>query len=91
MVNLDPVSVLEQRLEFLQGLVEIATLCNWTEKEILDLTDYIHNELIRIDNLTFDVYEQSEDEDEAYSVWDSEMEDLRHWLSLVLGIKIRYV
>lgn len=91
MVILDTVAVLEQRLDFLESIVEVATQCNWAPDTIQELRDYLLEEVIKIDNLMFDVYEQTEDPKLAYLIWDGHMEDLRHWLSLILGVKIKYI
>ncbi len=91
MVSLDPVSVLEQRLEFLEGITEIAINCNWAPEQVQELHDYLLDEVIKIDNLLFDISEQTDDPQFAHLVWEGHMEDLRHWLSLILGVKIRYV
>ncbi len=91
MVNLDAVFVLEQRLEFLEDIAETAALCNWTPSRIQELHDYLLDEVIKIDNLLFDVYEATEDPELACLVWEAHMEDLRYWLGLILGIKIKFV
>ena len=91
MVRLDTISVLEQRLEFLDGITEVATNCNWSPEQIRELHDYLLDEVIKIDNLMFDVYEETEDPELAYLVWEGHMEDLRRWLGLILGIKIKFV
>ena len=91
MKGLDPVSILKQRGHFLENVSDVATMCNWTIKDTKELKDYVHTELIRIDNLLFDIYKDVQDPDIAYIVWDNEMEELRHWLGMILGVKIRYV
>lgn len=91
MVILDTISVLEQRLEFLEGITEIAITCNWSSENICALQDHLLDEVIKIDNLMFDVYEETEDPKLAYLVWEGHMEDLRRWLGLILGIKIKFV
>jgi hypothetical protein len=91
MVNLDTVSVLEQRLEFLESITEVATNCNWAPERIRELHDYLLDEVIKIDNLMFDTYEETQDHELAYLVWEGHMEDLRRWLGLILGIKIKFV
>ncbi len=91
MAKLDTVSVLEQRLEFLEGVTEIATECNWAPEQIRELHDYLLEEVIKIDNLLFDVCEETDDPELARLVWEGHMEDLRHWLGLVLGIKIKFI
>jgi len=90
-VNLDTISVLEQRLEFLESITEVATNCNWPPEKIEELHDYLLDEVIKIDNLMFDTYEDTEDPKLAYLVWEGHMEDLRRWLGLILGIKIKFV
>jgi len=89
--KLTAVSILQQRVDFLEGVGEVAKDCNWTDEEVQGLLDYLIEELIDIDNLLYDVYEQTENKDTAFLVWENHMEDLRHWLSLILGIKIKYV
>jgi len=91
MVNLDPVSVLEQRLEFLEGITEVAKNCNWAPEKVQELHDYLLAEVIKIDNLMFDTYEETQDHALAYLVWEGHMEDLRRWLGLILGIRIKFV
>ena len=91
MVNLDTVAILEQRLEFLESISDVATTCNWSPDKIQELHDYLLDEVIKIDNLMFDTYEETDDPELAYLTWEGHMEDLRHWLSLVLGIKIKFV
>jgi hypothetical protein len=91
LVNLDTVSVLEQRLEFLKGITETALMCNWSPGRVAELHHHLLDEVIRIDNLMFDVYEETRSPELAYLVWEGHMEDLRHWLGLILGIKIRFV
>ena len=61
MINLDPVSVLEQRLEFLESITEVATNCNWAPEKVQELHDYLLEEVIKIDNLMFDTYEDTEE------------------------------
>lgn len=91
MVNLDTVSVLEQRLEFLESITEVATNCNWPPEKIQELHDYLLDEVIKIDNLMFDTYAETEDPELAYLIWEGHMEDLRRWLGLILGIRIKFV
>jgi hypothetical protein len=91
MAHLNTVAVLEQRLEFLEGIIDVATNCNWAPAQVKELHDYLLDEVIKIDNLMFDIYEDTEDPDLAYLIWEGHMEDLRHWLSLVLGIKIKFI
>ena len=91
MVNLDTLSVLEQRLEFLEGIAEVATNCNWAPEKIQELHEYLLAEVIKIDNLMFDTYTETQSPELAYLVWEGHMEDLRRWLGLILGIKIKFV
>ncbi len=92
MINrLTAVSILEQRVGFLKGIGDIAKDCNWADEQVQGLLDYLNEELITIDNLLYDVYEDTEDKYVAFAVWESRMEDLRHWLGLILGIRIKYV
>lgn len=90
-ILLDTVSVLEHRLGFLQGIEEVARQCNWTPDQIQELHDYLLDEVIKIDNLMFDTYAETENPQLAYLIWEGHMEDLRYWLGLILGIKIKYV
>jgi hypothetical protein len=91
MPSVNTISVLERRLEFLEGLMEIATSCNWSSDQISELHDYVLEEIINIDNLMLDTCEATHDPELAQLVWEGHMEDLRHWLSLVLGIRIKFV
>lgn len=91
MFILNPVQQLGMRVEFLQGILDVAQLCNWTDKELEDLQELLLQELIAIDNLMYDVYEETRDRDLASAVWDSALENLRRWLSLILGIRIKYI
>jgi hypothetical protein len=79
------------RLEFLQGILEIGLLCNFTKEKLEEIQDLLLEELARIDNLMLDIYEKTEDRTLAFAVWTSCMERLRWWLSLITGIKIKYV
>ncbi len=88
---MDPVSILEQRVEFLEGIMATATLCNWSGTDRQDLRKHLLREIIGIDNIMFDVYDETQDRDLALAVWEAQMEGLRHWLSLSLGVKIKYV
>jgi len=94
----DPVAVLEQRVMFLASIVDVAQLCNWSIKDIQVLKNHVHDYLIDIDNIRYDLIEQGEEaEDDVYSeekanyVWHHLMEQLRRDLSLILGVKIKYV
>ncbi len=92
MVNeLTAVSILQQRVDFLEGIADVAKDCNWADAEIAGLREHLTEELIDIDNLLYDVYEETLNKDVAFLVWENRMENLRHWLSLILGIKIKYV
>ena len=86
----DPVEILEQRAFFLEAVTDLAKFCNWTDTRTEELKEYVHEELIRIDNLLFNIYEDTQDREIAYMLWEEELEDLRRWLSMVLGIRIRY-
>jgi hypothetical protein len=88
---MDPVSILEQRVEFLEGVIATATLCNWSPADRQDLRAYLLEEIIRIDNTMFDVYDETHDKDLALAAWEALMEGLRHWLSLSLGVKIKFI
>ncbi len=89
--QLGVVSILQQRVDFLTGLADVAKDCNWSDSEVQGLLDYLIEELIEIDNLLYDTYEQTGDKELAFILWESRMEDLRHWLGLILGIKIKYI
>ncbi len=91
MPEIDAVAVLEQRLEFLEGTAKVAEMCNWPPDQIQELYDHLLEEVIRIDNLMFDIRENTGDPQVAYLARESHMEDLRHWLELILGIKIKFV
>lgn len=91
MVNLSAVAVLQQRGEFLDSIAEVAKDCNWTDEQIQELIDYLHKEIISIDNLLYRILEETGNKTQAFGAWEHRMEELRHWLSLVLGIKIKYV
>jgi len=88
---LDPVRVLEQRRDFLEGIVEVAETCNWTADDITTLYDCLWKDLVEIDNAMLSAYEKTGDETYAREIWESRMEDLRHWLGMILGVKIRYI
>lgn len=91
MYTLNPVSQLESRAEFVEGIMQVAELCNWPEEQAEDLRGLLLEELTYIDNLMYDVYEATEDQRTAFLVWEAHMEDLRRWLSLILGIKLKFV
>lgn len=88
---LSPTWVLLQRYEFLTGIEEVAFLCNWSEREAQGLKDHLWEELVRIDNALYETFEITGDHKVAYRRWVEQMEDLRRWLSLIIGIKIRYI
>jgi hypothetical protein len=88
---LKPVPILQQRVDFLEGIAGVARDCCWSAYKVRELLDYLSDELVDIDNMLYDVYEQTGSREAAFVVWESRMEDLRHWLSMILGIKIRYV
>jgi hypothetical protein len=94
----DPVAVLGQRVLFLAGIVEVAVLCNWSLKDIHKLKCHAHDRLVDIDNLRYDLIEASEEaedseqgEERANYMWYALMEQLRKDLSLILGVKIKYI
>lgn len=91
MYTLNPVSQLLSRAEFMEGIMQVAELCNWPEEQSEDLQSLLLEELTYIDNLMYDVYEATDDPRAAFLVWEAHMEDLRRWLSLILGIKIKFV
>ncbi len=93
----NPVAVLEQRITFLASIIEVAQLCNWMPKDVQALKNHVNDQLISIDNTRYDLLESSEAEDDEYGeeradlLWHSLMEQLRKDLSLILGVKIKYV
>jgi len=93
----NPVAVLEQRITFLASIIQVAQLCNWTSKDIQTLKNHVNDQLIAIDNTRYDMIESSETENDEYSeeranfLWHALMEQLRKDLSLILGVKIKYV
>jgi len=87
---LDPVHQLEMRLEFIQGVLEIAFLCNFDKEKLEEIQKILLIELSRVDNLMYEVYEQTGRRDVAAAVWEAGMEGVRRWLSLITGIKIKY-
>ena len=94
----NPVAVLEQRVIFLASIVEVAQLCNWSSKDIHMLKNHVHDRLILIDNTRYALIEQGEEEEfegqtekRANFIWHVLMEQLRKNLSLILGVKIKYV
>ena len=91
MVCLDTVGILEQRVEFLENIRGVAIQCGWLPSEVQELHEYLLAEVIKIDNLMFDIHEETDNPHLAYLVWQGHMEDLRHWLTLILGIKIEFI
>ena len=93
----NPVAVLEQRVTFLASIVEVAQLCNWSLKDIQRLKDHVHEQLVAIDNTRYTLIEAGEIEGDEYNeeranfMWHALMEQLRKDLSLILGVKIKYV
>lgn len=88
---LDPIRILEQRRVFLEGIFEVATACNWSDEDTAELLDYLWDSLVEIDNTMFDVYVKTQDPEQARDIWEAKMEGLRHWLTTIFGVKIRYV
>jgi len=88
---MDTVGILEQRLEFLEGMRETAKLCDWPDEKVEEFIEMLLLEVIRIDNLLFDTYEATENRMLAVGVWNASMEELRHWLMLILGIKVKFI
>jgi len=91
MICLDTVGILEQRAEFLENMRGVAIQCGWLPQDVQELYEYLLAEVIKIDNLMFDVHEETDDPRLAYLIWEGHMEDLRRWLTLVLGVKIEFV
>jgi len=88
---LPPVHQLQMRLEFMQGILEVGLLCNFTKEKLEELQSILLEELAYIDNLMYEVYEQTGDRAVAAAVWEASMERLRRWMSLITGIKIKYI
>ena len=86
---LNAVEVLEDRLGFLESVQEIAQLCNWSPAQVEELHYYLLDEIIRIDNIMFDIHDETGSIQFAYNVWERHVEELRRWLCLVLGVKLR--
>lgn len=91
MVYMDTVSILTSRLEFLESIKELAALCNWNTKDVEELYFYVLEEIIKIDNLLLSGFGTEESARQALLVWETNMEELRHWLSLIIGVKIKYI
>lgn len=88
---LPPVHQLQMRLEFMQGILEVGLLCNFTKEKLEELQSILLEELAYIDNLMYEVYEKTGDRAVAAAVWEASMERLRRWMSLITGIKIKYI
>ena len=88
---LDPVETLRHRQEFIEGVCELARLCNWGDSQIQELGKQLWEELVQVDNDTLSKMGEGEDDEEAYRVWEVGMEKIRYWLTLILGIRIKYV
>ena len=88
---LDAVETLQHRLEFIDTACELARLCDWKEKEVAELAEQLWDELVQVDTAALRKMDEGTDEAEAYQVWEEGMENIRYWLALVLGIKIRFV
>ena len=87
---LDPISILEQRKDFLEGILEIAEACNWAASDIEDLRACIWETLVQVDNEMLRLQSATDDYYLAHKVWEVRMEDLRRWLARILGVKIKY-
>lgn len=87
----DPALTLIQREAFLQDTLELARLCNWSEDQIKGLRKYIWQKMVETDNKIIHSLEQHNDQMEALSIWTDGMEQIRYSVSLMLGIKIRYL
>ncbi len=93
----NPIAVLEQRIVFLTSIIEVAQLCNWTKNDIQKLKERVNEQLISIDNVRYDLIEMGEEAEDDYSeeranfMWHALMEQLRKDLSLILGVKIKYI
>jgi hypothetical protein len=79
------------RLEFVQSILEVGLLCNFTKEQLEEIQGILLEELAYIDNLMYEVYEQTDERDIAFAVWDASMERLRRWLSLITGVKIKFI
>ncbi len=88
---LNAVEVLEQRLEFLEGIKDIVIQCNWSSRDVQDLYDCVLEEVIKIDNLMFYVYEETKDPNIACLLWERRVEELRYWLQLIIGVKVKFI
>lgn len=86
-----PIYTLQQRHEFLEGVRELTRLCDWTEEEASVLLEQVWQELVGIDNTTFDTLIKTGNQEAAHLVWEKGMEETRYWLSLILGIKIKFI
>ena len=91
MEYLDPVDQLEMRAEFIEGVVNIAQLSYWDDQRIEEFRNMILDELASIDNMMYDIYEETGDREAAVYSWEEEMEKLRRWLSLIFGVKVKYI
>ena len=90
MITPDVVEVLEDRLEFLEYVKEVAILCNWSPSQVEELYEHLLHETIRIDNIMFDVYDETDNFELASSVWEMHAGELLRWLQLILGVKIKF-
>lgn len=88
---LPPVHQLQMRLEFMQGILEVGLLCNFTKEQLEEIQSILLEELAYIDNLMYEVFEQTGEREIAFAVWNASMERLRRWLSLITGVKIKYI
>jgi hypothetical protein len=79
------------RLDFLLGVLEIGVLCNFNKKKLEEIQEILLKELSYVDNLMYEVYEQTGRRDVAFCAWDARMEGIRRWLSLITEVKIKYV
>lgn len=85
----DPAAILRQRKEVLEEVKKIARLCGWPDLQGLE--EQVWQDLVDIDNATLSHLQETGDEQEAADIWNEGMESMRHWLSLVLGIRITFV
>lgn len=88
---LGPVQILEQRRDFLEGIMEVAIDCNWSDPDITELKEYLWDSLVETDNLMLDTYAETRDPRLSRKIWEAKMEDLRHWLGTIFGVKIKYI
>ena len=83
---LPPVHQLQMRLEFMQGVLEVGLLCNFSKEKLEEIQDILLEELAYVDNLMYEVYEQTGEREVAFAVGNASMEKSSRWLSLYVLI-----